>query len=161
MSSPDTPPTHASSASSASTPVQPPLGSFTPVTHERPPASSAHPIASSTSYTRPPLPRPPPIPTPARSNRLVTGSLVALVTVFFVFPFGYITYHNNKSDRKGHYGGAEPMGRTAVIRGAYVNTGSRDVGYDDEFYKRNAEVVRQLSEAQRGGSAVVSDNTKR
>ena len=90
----------------------------------------------------------------------MTGSLIALVAVFFIFPFGYIQRHNSKADKKGHYSGTEPMGRTAVIRGAYVNTGSRDVGYDDEFYKRNAEVVRQLSEAQRV-SAETTGETRR
>ena len=91
----------------------------------------------------------------------MTASLVALVTVFFVFPFGYIRYHNSKADRKGHYGSTEPMSRTAIMRGAYINTGSKDVGYDDEFYKRNADVVRQLAEVQRGGGATVSEDTRR
>ena len=92
----------------------------------------------------------------------MTASLVALVTVFFVFPFGYIGYHNSKADRKGHYGSQSPMVRQAAIRGAYINTGSKDVGYDNEFYKRNAEVVRQLAEAQRGGGSIASDqNSKR
>ncbi len=126
--------------------------SFTPTTPEQPPPSA--PSASQ------PLRRPPPIPPPARSNRrLVTASLVALVAAFFVFPFAYIGRHNSKADKKGHYGGEAAMGRTAIMRGAYINTGSKDVGYDDEFYKRNAEVVRQLAEAQRGGSATVSPDT--
>ena len=74
-----------------------------------------------------------------------------LVGVCFAFPFVYISYHNRQEGqrRRGHYLSKEAMPPAAAIRGAYLNSGSRDVGYDEEYYKQHGQVVRELAEAQR------------
>ena len=72
-------------------------------------------------------------------RRRGTLPLVLLAAAFFGFPFAYLEYHNRASvvPRAGHYLSKEAMGPTAIVRGAYVNSGSKDVGYDDAYHTRH------------------------
>ena len=80
--------------------------------------------------------------------------LLLLVGACFAFPFVYIMYRNRVEveRQRGHYLNKGALPPAAAMRGAYLNSGSKDIGYDEEYYKRHAKVVRELAQAQRGGN---------
>ncbi len=80
-----------------------------------------------------------------RSQRVffsIAGSSLMAVG-FFVYPFFYMNKHNADPNdpRNVHYNG--PMAKKGNIRGAYLNSGSIDVGSDDTYYKKHAAAVNQ------------------
>ena len=66
----------------------------------------------------------------------------------FAFPFFFTSSHNEKS--RGHYLSKEPLPRQAVIRGAYLNSGTRDVGYDDTYFAKHGHVVANIHSLHHG-----------
>ena len=74
------------------------------------------------------------------------------MAAFFGFPFAYISYHNRQAAeaRSGHYLSKGAMPPAAAIRGAYLNSGSKDVGYDDSYYQKHGHAVKGLFDATHG-----------
>jgi hypothetical protein len=106
----------------------------------------------SQSQPRPPPPR---YTVPVKSSRnKVTFALLALVAVGFTYPFVYINYHRSKNPtpaaRKSSYQSEAPLPPTSLVRGAYVNSGSKDVGYDDAFYKKHEAQLNALRQVETG-----------
>lgn len=98
-------------------------------------------------------PRPPPrYNVPRKSSKKVTLALLALVAVGFTYPFAYIGYHRSQNPaptaaRKSSYQSDAPLPPSSMIRGAYLNSGSKDIGYDDQYYVKHAAQLNALRQA--------------
>jgi hypothetical protein len=73
------------------------------------------------------------------SNRRIFLSLAAFVGIAFAFPFYYMQQHNSDPSKAGHMHSKSAMRAQQAIRGAYINSGSKDVGYDDTYYKKHQQ----------------------
>jgi hypothetical protein len=71
-----------------------------------------------------------------RSNVPVALATVAFGAVVFALPFYYT---NAMKDKKNLWTYEGPLNPTDKIRGAYMNTGSKDIGPDPEFHRRRQD----------------------
>lgn len=67
-------------------------------------------------------------------NRLVGGGLLLVGAAFFLYPMFMV--NQTKKKNANLYLSEDPLKPQDKIRGAYLNTGSRDVGRDPEWKKK-------------------------
>ncbi|KAL1323559.1 hypothetical protein HN51_033857 [Arachis hypogaea] len=63
-------------------------------------------------------------------NLIVAGGLVAFASAGLAFPF-YMA-----SSKKPVIDSTKPLPPQATFRGPYINTGSRDIGPDDQTFQK-------------------------
>jgi hypothetical protein len=71
-----------------------------------------------------------------RSNVPIAVATVVFGAAVFALPFYYT---NAMKDKKNLWTYEGPLNPTDKIRGAYMNTGSKDIGPDPEFHRRRQE----------------------
>ena len=117
-----------STASASSSSSFPPFSFFSSSSS----SSSSGRLGPRSSPPVPPLP-----PRPSSGNRFLLYGLIGFVCAGFVFPFYYLRHHNQHAG-PGHFHTEGKLSVNAVSRGAYLNSGSKDIGPDDTFFKKHA-----------------------
>lgn len=72
---------------------------------------------------------------PAKSNALVAAGLIAFGAGMALFPLFYTRTGPQLANKEGALSGQ------AIIRGAYVNTASKDVGIDPDYHKYKSDPI--------------------
>ena len=89
----------------------------------------------------------PPVPAMSAQKRTLFLT-VGILVCGFVFPFAYLRRHNNTQPGPGHFHSPDAMSQNSVSRGAFVNSGSKDVGPDSTFFRKQVE-LREGKQANR------------
>jgi hypothetical protein len=75
-------------------------------------------------------------------NALYAGGLVVMAGFFAVFPFLF-----SKGQGHNHTLSNSPLPPTMVMRGAYVNSGSKDIGVDPQW-QRGKDILSTVTPEQ-------------
>ncbi|PIN04300.1 hypothetical protein CDL12_23171 [Handroanthus impetiginosus] len=67
-----------------------------------------------------------------KRNAIVAAGLVAFASAGLAFPF----YMASKSLKTPVIDSSKPLPSQATFRGPYINTGSRDIGPDNQIYPK-------------------------
>lgn len=79
-------------------------------------------------------------------NRRLVGILGVFSVISFGFPFLYMRSHNEDTGAAGHAHSSAPLKPNQVMRGNFLNSGTKDIGSSDEYYEKHQQ---QLIAAQK------------
>jgi hypothetical protein len=110
------------------------LSRFSSTSSSAPSAGTPATAAAATASSTPISPRSVPRSAPRKQGKAVMIGLAVFIACGFSFPF-WLHHHNASSGN--HYTASKPLTSSQVMRGAYMNTGTRDIGPDPTWHAKH------------------------